>query len=146
MIVFLAPYPDEVNSKDGMVQRVKHVDDLFADERRIYIDVNIRRHFTAKKIICDKTLVLYKMNTFVHIVKLFSLLRHADRIYVHSITGIFNIMPVFPFIESSKFVLDAHGIFPEELALSKSSRFKIFAWIEKLAFKNSKELLYFYIK
>ena len=34
MIAFIAPYPETENEKDGMLQRIKEIDKIFAKHKR----------------------------------------------------------------------------------------------------------------
>ncbi|MCX3264077.1 glycosyltransferase family protein [Pedobacter agri] len=135
-ILFIAPYPNEENSKDGMVQRVKHVDNIFSKYERGYLDVQHRKNFKGKTQIVDHLVKTYQLNSVVHMPAIHKILNTYDKIYVHSIAGLFYLLWILPFIDFKKIILDAHGIFPEELKFARSKKFIVFALIEKYVFSK----------
>ena len=65
MIVVLAPFPSKDNEKDGMIQRVAHVDALMAPMKRVYLQISSRRFF-QKSIIVQGEVTIYSLNLFLH--------------------------------------------------------------------------------
>lgn len=112
MIVVVAPFPTEENQKDGMVQRVAHIDDLMASTARIYLELSFRRFF-RKEVIARERVTVYRLHVVAHIFLIGRLLRNADLVYIHSA---YNALKVIAFRTRAHVIFDAHGIVPEELA------------------------------
>lgn len=126
MIVVVAAYTSLKNEKDGMQQRISHIDKLAADKERVYIDISFRRYFSA--VVKEMDLVKeYKLNFFVHFFQLMHLVRKAKLLYVHSA---YNALKVMVFAPPGHVVFDAHGVVPEELTLQKR---KYLSWIHGFA-------------
>lgn len=130
-ILFIAPWPILGNSKDGMIQRVKAVDNCLCDVTRCYFEGSYSRFFRLEQ---QKDgggrVTYYRGNVLKHFFLLWRLVRQSDIIYVHSIMSALNIILLLPFL-SSKLVLDFHGVVPEERAY-EGSRFmtRVFSIIE----------------
>ncbi|WP_164111731.1 MULTISPECIES: glycosyltransferase family 4 protein [Sphingobacterium] len=135
-LVFLSPYPNDLNSKDGMIQRVKHIDQKFENLERVYIDSSYKFSLFKRKFSPTENVIVYKLNTFFHFFIILNILIKARVVYSHSLMGIFNVWPAFIVCPGRKFVLDAHGIFPEELRFNGSRKFVIFSLLEKITFSK----------
>ena len=133
-ILFLAPYPTVENIKDGMVNRIKSIDSMFASFPRKYLDIAIK--FKKKKIIKHDNVEVYELSLLLHLGLIIKLLFAADYIYSHSIWGGRYLFFLFPFC-SGRFILDIHGVVPEENKLTYNSPIRY--WILNV-------LEYFYFK
>jgi len=51
MLVFLSYFPDETNIRDGMSQRIFHIDNLFQKDKRIYINADLKKYLKKEIII-----------------------------------------------------------------------------------------------
>lgn len=112
MIVFIAPYPSEENLRDGMIQRVAAIDGLVRRERRTYLDISFRR-FWRKSVVNIGGVHVFQINALMHFFLIAAMLARARCIYVHSV---YNALKVLPFLLWRRFILDAHGVVPEELS------------------------------
>jgi hypothetical protein len=90
MILFVAPNPNKEKNREGFLQRVAAIDELFKDEERVYYD----------ELIDDRESLAKVMVT-------------SDMIYVHSIYQAGKIIDSYPLF-ANKIVTDLHGIVPEE--------------------------------
>lgn len=138
MIVFIAPYPSEDNQKDGMIQRIASIDALVATDERVYLDISLRRHWKLAHR-TEGAVSIYRLNAFRHFGLIRALMRRSCALYMHSI---FNAMKVLPFLSSTRSILDAHGIVPEEL---KQEGRPLAAWmfgvVERIAVRRSSVLV-----
>lgn len=134
-VVFLAPYPSDDIIKDGMIQRVRYIDNLFCGERRCYMNISLFRYSRKSEIIHSTTVKEYKLNMILHFIFILKLLRSARAIYIHSIYRAFHILFQFPFVNSPKY-LDVHGVVPEEnLLVYGRTRYLLYQAVEWLSFK-----------
>lgn len=134
MYLFLAKYPDEHTIKDGMFQRISHIDSFFKNDNRVYLSVFLFRNFVKNKKQINKKLICYECNVFIHIFTILSLFIKSKKIYIHSLYNVFpNILYLLLF--SKKMILDVHGIVPEENKLvGKQIRYWVFNICERLFF------------
>lgn len=140
MYLFLAQYPTEHTIKEGMSQRIIHIDNFYKDEQRVYLSVLLFRNFVKKKHNIDDKIICYQCNTFLHFFTILSLFIKSKKIYIHSL---YNVLPNIFYIWffGKDLVLDIHGVVPEENKLiGQNFRFIVFNWCEKLIFhkKNIK--------
>jgi hypothetical protein len=112
MILVVAPFPTNENEKDGMIQRVAAIDALMKNVERSYVEVSFRRFIASERETHGRATV-YRLNFFVHFLRLLHLVRVSRLVYVHSAYNALKILPFFPW---DKVIFDAHGIVPEELA------------------------------
>lgn len=117
-ILFLAPYPTVDNIKDGMINRIKSIDSMFTSFPRKYLDIAIK--FKKKEVARYDNIEVYKLSLFLHFWLIVKLLFKADYIYSHSIWGGRYVFFLFPFC-SGRFILDIHGVVPEENRLTYNS-------------------------
>ncbi|WP_210490495.1 glycosyltransferase [Rufibacter aurantiacus] len=133
-IVFVAPYPTDRTIGEGMMQRVKHIDDCLKGHRRTYLNIRLVRAF-RKTELREGQLTILTLNLFTHFYLILQIFRQADLVYIHSI---FNALPALPFLKlnnrKTKVVLDVHGVVPEELAFSgEIKKSRLFTWVEQEA-------------
>jgi len=119
-IAIIGSYPNAYNVRDGMMQRIKNIDGVFINKRRIYLDLSLRKYFRAEYSEQNGELAIFRMNYFFSIFKVLKELRHVQVIYIHSIYNLRRIL--IPLMILSKrnnkairLILDFHGIVPEEL-------------------------------
>lgn len=89
MILFIAPDPSKVNKREGFMQRVAAIDEIFSNVERRYFEGD------------------YDSEDFVNSAN------QADMIYVHSIYNAEAIVVLYK-IYGNKIVTDMHGVVPEE--------------------------------
>lgn len=134
-ILFLAPFPTEYNIKDGMVNRVNAVDQLFSDLERVYLFVSLKNF---KKEYYTKGLVtVYNLHIILHFWTIICLLRKSEYIYIHSI---YMIRFIWLFLKkrNKNITLDIHGVVPEEELTFKGHPLRSFyySFVEKQIFKK----------
>lgn len=114
MITFISEYPDAANEKDGMMQRVLHVDRLCADAERQYLTVSFSGNFSLNINSVGLGVRVVRLNFFIHFFYLALLVMRSRVVYCHSI---YNALRVLPFFLIRNIVVDMHGSVPEELAM-----------------------------
>ncbi|GAB3770528.1 hypothetical protein GCM10028796_37640 [Ramlibacter monticola] len=112
MICVVSTWPSGHKLKEGMLQRVAHIDSLMASAPRNYLDISFRR-FLRKEVRTEGLATVYCLNFFVHALLILRLLRAARTVYVHSAYNALRMM-VFP--TRARIIFDAHGVVPEECA------------------------------
>lgn len=135
-ILFLAPFPNERYGMDGMISRIKAIDEHFVYEDRCYLYVSIRKNLKSYYAIHNNVEV-YELNLFFHFFKIISILFSAESIYSHSIYMIRNIWFLMPFYQG-KIVLDIHGVVPEEVRFFGGNRvsYIFMSLVEKIIFRK----------
>ena len=133
-ILFLAEYPNERNIADGMIQRIKAIDEQFEACPRVYLSVlSRRRFFKSSKTRVNDRLEIIHANLFTGIFLIMKTVLSSKNVYIHSL---YNYKWVFPFISKRKcVVLDLHGVVPQELDfMGRKFQARIFSWLEKRIF------------
>lgn len=137
MILFLSKYPETAQDfQDGFYQRVINIDTLFETRKRTYLEVKLFGNWIKKHKIYDEKRVQIECNMFLHLFAILKVFSSADLVYIQSI---YNLLYTFPFLKSfkKKYVLDLHGVVPEELQLlGNSIKSKIFQMVEKFVYKD----------
>ncbi|PST84053.1 glycosyl transferase family 1 [Pedobacter yulinensis] len=117
-ILFLAEYPDANSIKEGMSQRIHAIDRQFGDFERIYLQVS-HRLFTKKQVTrLSASSIQYKCNVFLHFFFIMRLLADSGIVYFHSIQNVLPVLPCLRFAKRNKWILDIHGVVPEEHQLA----------------------------
>ncbi|MFO1463701.1 MAG: hypothetical protein U1F66_07975 [bacterium] len=111
MIVVVAPYPTKKNERDGYFQRINAVEKSLLDFQRIYLEIAFFGNWMISKEKPSANLEIYRLNYFLHFPYILYLGSKAARIYVHAITNVFKILPLYFF---KPIFTDLHGIAPEE--------------------------------
>ena len=134
-----APFPNEDNIKDGYFQRVKAIDNLLLDKKRIYFGLYSKKYFIPKFVKNDKRIEFHG-NLFLYFIFawLFSLLL-CRIIYFHSVI---ESTKGFPLLFLSKFHIDLHGVVPEEMIyVNKPFLSKIFGFVESVSIRRSNRII-----
>ena len=112
MILFIAPNPFKVKEREGYLQRVAAIDQLFPNNKKYYAND------------CESSLELGR------------LILEANLIYVHSIYRAEEIIDCYPAF-GYKIITDLHGVVPEEEAMiGEGRRSEELASIEEVVFKH----------
>lgn len=137
-IVIVGSYPNDSNIMDGMIQRIKAIDNIFENEERSYFTLSFKKYFQKKQIIVNDQLCVFNANVFFNYFFVLRGLRNSEFIYCHSLYNFITLILFLPFIKT-KIVLDVHGVVPEELKMS-GNIFKsfIYSCCEIIAFKKIK--------
>lgn len=138
-MLFLAKYPSSDNIKDGMVSRIRAVDEIFKSNKKIYLTVSYSKYWKAKHSHANANTEVYYLNVFNSLFLIYKLIRSAEIVYSHSIWGLSQ-LPFFIGVCKDKLYLDAHGVVPDEVSYYSGN--KIFgsylSFVEKKVFKISK--------
>ena len=138
MILFLSKYPQTPEEfRDGFYQRVENIDRFFVDDQRTYLSVSFFKNL-KKKVRKDENREEIDCNLFLHFFMIFNLFRKSSLVYIQSI---YNALYMIGFILLFKkyYVLDLHGVVPEELVMQqKEKHARVFSIIEKLLFIKMK--------
>lgn len=134
-ILFLAPYPDEHNIKDGMVSRVKAIDYFFINTNRTYLTVSLRNF--KKSYYINGNVEVYNLNIILHFFKIIYLLRTHNHIYSHSIYFLSLLWPIL-WLTPNNVILDIHGVVPEEELYfqNRPMHYRYYSFIERIIFKH----------
>lgn len=138
MIVVVAPYPSPENQKDGMIQRVAHIDELMVSLPRIYLDLSFRR-FVRKDVQVRGETTVYRLNLITHFFLICRLIKRAKLLYIHSA---YNALKAIAFPTDAHVVFDAHGIVPEELTQEgQALAARLFTFAERLVLRRCNTLI-----
>lgn len=111
-LLFLAPYPTKDSEKEGMMSRIKCIDNLFKEKKRVYLNVFIRNQAEKK---CEKdNAIIYDLNLFKSFILIIKIIFSSDIIYCHSIYSLRFIWPILLIRNNCKLILDIHGVIPDE--------------------------------
>lgn len=133
-LLIISKYPNEINKKDGMVQRIAAMDEALSCFSRVYLDISIRKNL-KRKTEQNSDATIHHVNFIIHFILICSLLIKAELIYVHSI---YNALKIIPFYFFKKIITDMHGIVPEELKYEgKNAWSLIFSLAESITVKRS---------
>ena len=136
MILFLSKYPvlDE-EFRDGFYQRVENIDNFFHDDERTYLNISLFKNAKKQFKKVDKRTEL-SCNFFLHFFTIFQLFKRSNIVYIQSIFNALNAL-LFIMILDKKYILDVHGVVPEELNMQgKKLKSKIFNYVEKKVFNK----------
>lgn len=136
MILFLSKYPQtDADFRDGFFQRVASIDEFYLKDERIYLNTSL---FGNKKKEVIKTALRTEIscNFFLHFLTIYKIFRRSELIYIQSIYNAFyNIFFIIFF--SKNYILDLHGVVPEELEMkNKTVHALIASKIEGILFKK----------
>lgn len=143
-ITFVGQYPTPESIRDGFIQRTKDIDDLFSEVPRVYLDIRIKGYFKPQKIEVGNV-TIFKLNYFLHFIKIISVLLKSEIIYIHSVYNGFKIIPHIFFVSrrKRKICFELHGAFPEE-SRYYGERFNpyVFSLVEKWILRKSHSIVY----
>lgn len=144
-IVFLAPFPSETNTREGMMQRVDAIDKLFdtCEYHKIYVVPRLKTLRTSRNEILPNIIEL-RISIWTSFFLLIRLLKDADIVYSHSLYGMsISAFLFLRLLRKKNFVWDVHGIIPEEIKLAGLGKVKQFVYnrLERAAFKNTKKIV-----
>jgi hypothetical protein len=117
MILVVGQYPDERNSRDGMVQRIAAIDRLLEPHERVYVTLvhePFRDGGTALTQVAPGVRRA-QLNWFDadHVERFAALAREARAVVVHSIHWAQHVLPLY---RARPVLTDLHGVVPEEHA------------------------------
>lgn len=135
MLVFLSYFPDDSNIRDGMSQRIFHIDNFFIEDNRIYVNADIKKHL-KKEVIINGNRTIINCNPIIHFFDIINILRKAKSIYIHSV---YNVLYLFFHILLIKnnYIIDLHGVVPEENKLANNNfKYHLYNLCEQMIFKK----------
>ncbi|TDS13695.1 glycosyltransferase family protein [Sphingobacterium paludis] len=136
MILFLAPYPDSDNSKEGLFQRVSSIDALVANRERTYLSISLR-YYRKKYHRHEGNLSVFRLNFFIHFFLITRLFRQATSAYIHSLYYAGGCHFFFLKFLRIPIVLDLHGVVPEEEEFLGNNRLaRYLSHVEKALFRK----------
>jgi GT2 family glycosyltransferase len=119
-MIFVAPYPTKERERDGYFQRVKAIDSLYPERRRVYCDV---REGGGPKPFIERAaknawVLNVAINSRLHRVAVCILAFRFKRVYFHSVLRMANrIGEALQRVPGLRWVLDVHGVVPEEFRM-----------------------------
>lgn len=135
MLVFLSHFPDDSNIRDGMSQRIYHIDTFFQEDKRIYINADIKR-YAKKQIIVSGERTVINCNPIIHFFDILTILHNAQSVYIHSV---YNVLYLFLHIllVKNNYIIDLHGTVPEENKLANNNiKFRLYNLCEQMIFRK----------
>lgn len=136
VILFLSKYPQSPEEyRDGFFQRVENIDNFFKEDERIYLSVSLFKNFKPK-IAKHGLRTEVNCNFFLHFIYILKLFKKSSFVYIQSIYNALNLI-LFIFFIHNFYILDLHGVVPEELKLQHKMKYAIiFSVIENILFKK----------
>ncbi|MCL4279836.1 MAG: hypothetical protein KJZ60_09170 [Ignavibacteriaceae bacterium] len=142
MILFIAPYPNKENEKDGLIQRINEIDKIYENTKRTYVEISYRKHWILKRRKVDNHLTIYKLNFIIYLPLLLIFFLSANAVYTHALINAARLLP-FYFFPKKKIYSDIHGLGPEESALEGRRLLNIiFSITEKIVVSKSYKLIF----
>lgn len=136
-LVFVCMFPNELNEREGTMQRAKSIDSLVRDLNRIYLDISIKKHLRSSLTVIDERAQVLHLNAFVHFFCVAWFIAKASAVYVHSVYNALYIAPLY-WVYGSKIITDMHGVVPEELMMEgRSAKAFVYGVVEAIALKYS---------
>jgi hypothetical protein len=140
MLLVIGPEPTPENERDGMVQRVRAIDERFSGVSRKLISISFRKNLKAKVVRRSATLEVECLNSFVHFLRWMRYAWKADAIYVHSCLMALKVLPLY-FVRA-KIITDVHGVVPEETEMQGMRlRALVYQWVERIVVARSDALV-----
>lgn len=121
MIVFFAPYPSDKLLNDGMFRRIKEIDSLFVDRKRLYVypEKNTRTDYRISPLRRINDMVASQALDFryaAHNLHFAQIVAESEVVYAHTV--VHSAQYLGPYLESGKVICDAHGVATEEWLMS----------------------------
>lgn len=138
-VLFLAAYPTVENSKDGMISRIRDIDELFIDVPRTYIQLSLKRN--VKTHLKIGLVDVVELNAILHFWRILKIISSHKYIYTHSVYNLRLFWFFLMFFKKDKqIILDVHGIVPEEIKYFYKEKisYLYFSFVEKYIFKKIK--------
>lgn len=136
MILFLSKYPQtEAEFRDGFFQRVESIDHFFHKDERVYLHISMFKHW-KKQTIDNGIRKQILCNLWLHFFYILGLFKASSVVYVQSIYNAVNTI-LFILLFNKKYVLDLHGVVPEELQMkNKKIHVMVSSIIEYILFQK----------
>ncbi|EGE1662931.1 glycosyl transferase family 2 [Escherichia coli] len=139
MLLIIADYPNEMNMREGAMQRIDAIDSLIRDRKRVYLNISFKKHLVRSNSSFNNVIV-ENLNAIIHRNIIKQYMQKSTTIYVHSV---YNLLKVITLIDLKKTILDIHGVVPEELlADNKKLLSKVYNMVEKKGVLGCKKLIH----
>lgn len=139
MITIVGAYPNRINEKDGMIQRIMAIDTILSSKEREYLDISFKKYLIKKEEARENTTV-YRVNFFIYFWFILYKISIADVIYVHSIYN--SIKVILIYFMRKKIITDMHGVVVEEMKmLGQTLRAKIYRCVERIVINRSTKVI-----
>ena len=141
MLLFVADEPTPENEKEGMMQRIKWVDNLVADRPRTILSILVRGNLRRRTIQRTNTLTVECVNALLHFPRILSLARKSNLIYVHTCAHAFRVLPLY--FLGFRIITDMHGVVPEEHEMKGENKLaRFFSFVERIVVRRSSALVF----
>lgn len=139
-IVIIGEYPNEKNIKDGMIRRIKQIDNELIRVERIYLNIKFGKNLEKTVEVFDNV-TIYNINFFKNFNIIKKILKENKILYVHSLL---NFSKIFLFLKrDNDIILDTHGAVVEEMYFyNKNIKGKILKKLEKYLFLRLKKVIF----
>lgn len=134
MILFLSKYPETPQEyRDGFFQRVVSIDKFYSNDERVYLHTSLFRNWNKKKRVNGLRTDI-SCNIILHFFTILDFFNRSSLVYIQSIyNAIYTV--IFILIFKRFYVLDLHGVVPEELKMQKKKiHYILFTIVESFIF------------
>ena len=105
MLLIIADYPNEMNMREGAMQRIDAIDSLIRDRKRVYLNISFKKHLVRSNSSFNNVIV-ENLNAIIHRNIIKQYMQKSTTIYVHSV---YNLLKVITLIDLKKTILDIVG-------------------------------------
>jgi hypothetical protein len=141
MLLFVADEPTPENEIEGMMQRIKWVDNLVADRPRTILSIKVRGNLRKQRIARTDKLTVEQLNLLLHFRRILKLARKSDVIYVHTCAHAFRILPLY--FLGLRIITDLHGVVPEEEEMKGNHALaSFFSLVERIVIRKGSAVVF----
>ncbi|HFG4090306.1 TPA: glycosyl transferase family 2, partial [Escherichia coli] len=65
MLLIIADYPNEMNMREGAMQRIDAIDSLIRDRKRVYLNISFKKHLVRSNSSFNNVIV-ENLNAIIH--------------------------------------------------------------------------------
>ncbi len=98
MLLIIADYPNEMNMREGAMQRIDAIDSLIRDRKRVYLNISFKKHLVRSNSSFNNVIV-ENLNAIIHRNIIKQYMQKSTTIYVHSV---YNLLKVITLIDLKK--------------------------------------------
>ena len=98
MLLIIADYPNEMNMREGAMQRIDAIDSLIRDRKRVYLNISFKKHLVRSNSSFNNVIV-ENLNAIIHRNIIKQYMQKSTTIYVHSV---YNSLKVITLIDLKK--------------------------------------------
>lgn len=136
-IIIMGPYPSSENEKDGMIQRIKAIDEILSDNKRLYITLDQRAGVLPAVENISANCSVFKANLFIYFIPVWIYILISNSVlYCHSVIEATKALG--PILLGKKHFIDLHGVVPEEMEYAGRARLSsLFGFTEKIVMSRA---------